>query len=69
MNEYYKLINKQSFVKAKSEDSGLSLRLWIRVFINLLATIIHVYQDYELLELLVFKLPWFQPTTTHGQNF
>jgi hypothetical protein len=66
MKEYYRLINKQSFVNAKEEPAAL--RIWMRVFMDSLPLIIDDFKDYELLELLLFKLPWFHPTTTHGQN-
>lgn len=67
MKDYYSLINKQSFVNAKEEPRAL--RIWTRVFMDSLSLIIDHYKDYELLELFIFKLPWFKPTTTHGLFF
>eukprot|EP00347_Sterkiella_histriomuscorum_P009398 403341366 len=67
LKNYYQIINRQGFVNAK-EDSQ-ALRIWVKVFLETITNIIHDYQDSELLELIVFKLPWFTPTTTHGQNF
>lgn len=57
MKEYYQMINKQSFVNTKEEAS--SLRIWIKVFIDTMSILIDDFKDYELLELLIFKLPWF----------
>ncbi|CDW86819.1 UNKNOWN [Stylonychia lemnae] len=67
IKNYYQVINRQGFVNAKEESQAL--RIWVKVFLETITNIIHEYQDHELLELLVFKLPWFTPTTTHGQNF
>lgn len=67
MKEYYQLINKQSFVNAKEEP--LALRIWLKVFSETISLTIHQFRDTEFLELLVFKLPWFISSTTHGQNF
>lgn len=67
MKEFYEIINKQSFMNAKEDPK--TLRVWVKVFLESLSKIIHEYNDSELLELLVFKLPWFIPTATHGQNF
>jgi hypothetical protein len=67
MKEYYSLINKQSFVNAKEEPRAL--RIWTRVFVDSVSLITDSYKDYELLELFMFKLPWFKPTTTHGLFF
>lgn len=52
-----------------AKEDPRSLRLWVKVFLESLSKIIHDYNDSELLELIVFKLPWFVSTTTHGQNF
>jgi hypothetical protein len=51
------------------DDNTSNLRLWTRVFLESLSKIIHEYNDKELLELILFKLPWFVPATTHGQSF
>jgi hypothetical protein len=68
VKDFYDIINKQSFMNAKDE-STTNLRVWTRVFLESLSKIIHEYNDKELMELIVFKLPWFLPTTTHGQSF
>jgi len=52
-----------------AKEDPKTLRVWVKVFLESISKIIHEYNDKELLELLVFKLPWFIPTTTHGQNF
>lgn len=52
-----------------SKEEPRSLRTWVKVFIDCLPKIVHDYCDNELLELIIFKLPWFIPTTSHGQNF
>ena len=52
-----------------AREDAKALRLWVRVFTESISKIIHEYNDRELLELLIFKLPWFNATTTHGQNF
>jgi hypothetical protein len=41
------------------------LKLWVKVFLENNSC----YKDSELIELLLFKLPWFTSTTIHGQNF
>jgi len=51
-------------VHAKEEAN--SLRIWLKVFVDTMSVLIDDFKDYELLELLIFKLPWFSPTTTHG---
>lgn len=58
------MINRQSFMNAKEDPKAL--RIWAKVFLDSLCIIINDFNDMELLELLVFKLPWFLPTTTHG---
>jgi len=62
------VINKQSFMNAK-DDSTRNLRIWVKVFLETLSKMIHEFHEKELVELFVFKLPWFIPTTTHGQSF
>lgn len=52
-----------------AKEDPKSLRLWVKVFLESISKIIHEYNDKELMELLVFTLPWFLPTTTHGQSF
>ena len=52
-----------------AKEDPKTLRLWVKVFLESLSKIIHEFNDKELLELIVFKLPWFIPTTTHGQSF
>ena len=52
-----------------AKEDPKTLRVWVKVFLDSLSKIIHDYNDIELLELLVFKLPWFIPTTAHGQSF
>lgn len=52
-----------------AKEDPKTLRVWVKVFLESISKIIHEYNDKELLELIVFKLPWFIPTTTHGQNF
>lgn len=61
------MLNKQTFCNAKEEPAAL--RIWMSVFTSSLTELVDVYKDSELLELILFKLPWFLPTTTHGQNF
>jgi len=55
-------------MNAKDENNK-QLRIWVRVFLESLSKIIHEYNEKELVELILFKLPWFIPTTTHGQSF
>ena len=52
-----------------AKEDPKSLRLWVKAFLESIPKIIHEYNNKELLELLVFTLPWFIPTTTHGQSF
>ena len=61
---YYDLVNRQSFMTSQGE--ARLLREWFPVFTSCLT---EIFNDREFLELLVFKLPWFLPTTTHGQSF
>jgi hypothetical protein len=68
LKEFYNVINKQSFMNAKDENSR-NLRIWVKVFLEMLPKLIHEYQEKELVDLFVFKLPWFVPSTSHGQNF
>jgi hypothetical protein len=67
MKEYYMIINKQGFVNAKEEPRAL--KIWTSVLIDNISIIMHTYKDYELLELLLFNLPWFQPNTSHADHF
>ena len=41
----------------------------MKVFLRSLTNIILKFKDHEFLELILFKLPWFNPTLAHGQNF
>ena len=34
------------------------LRLWIKAFLELMPTIVNEFKDNELVDLLLFKLPW-----------
>ena len=53
----------------KTKEEPGALRIWMKVFEDSLSLLINEYKDHELLELILFKLPWFNPTTTHGHNF
>lgn len=55
-------------MNAKNESTR-DLRIWVKVFLETLSKMIHEFHERELVELFVFKLPWFIPTTTHGQSF
>jgi hypothetical protein len=59
------VINKQSFMNAKEETSR-NIRIWVKVFLETLSKMIHEYHEKDLVELFVFKLPWFVPSTAHG---
>jgi hypothetical protein len=60
-------LNSQSFINIHG-DAG-SLRTWIKVVIEVVSLIVNDYKDHEFLDLLLIKLPWFNNSTTHGQNF
>ncbi len=56
VKEYYQTLNGQDFLKANSEPR--KLRLWVKVFLRSLSLIFDTYNDLEIVDLLLFKLPW-----------
>jgi hypothetical protein len=48
------------------EETSRNLRIWVKVFLETLSKMIHEYHEKDLVELFVFKLPWFVPSTAHG---
>lgn len=56
VKEYHALISQQNFTKANCNERVL--RLWIKAFLEMMPTIVEEYKDNELLDLLLFKLPW-----------
>ena len=48
------------------EETSRNLRIWVKVFLETLSKMIHEYHEKDLVELFVFKLPGFVPSTAHG---
>lgn len=46
----------QPFIKLSCESRAL--RLWVKAFLELMPAIVKEYKDAELVELLLFQLPW-----------
>ncbi len=62
------MLNQQSFMNFSKEEPA-ALTIWIEVFMANLNLIIHKYKDFELIDLLLLKLPWFNEATAHGKCF
>ena len=50
------MIQLQPFTKANCDQR--SLRIWVKAFIELMPVITKEYKDQELIDLLLFQLPW-----------
>lgn len=56
MKDYNQLLSQQPFTKANCNERVL--RLWVKAFLELMPTIVNEYKDSELVDLVLFKLPW-----------
>ena len=56
LQDYQKLISSQHFTKANCNERVL--RLWVKAILEMMPAIITEYGDTELIELLLYKLPW-----------
>ena len=56
LKDYHELISQQPFTKANCNERVL--RLWTKAFLQKMPTIVKEFGDHELIELLLFKLPW-----------
>lgn len=56
LKEYQQLLSQQPFTKANCNERVL--RLWVKAFLELMPTIVNEYKDSELVDLVLFKLPW-----------
>lgn len=73
MKEYKDCINNCTFIRP-SKLEGRSLRLWIKAFLESIDDIVIKHRDHELVDLLLYKLPWLchglkQGTRIRQQNF
>jgi len=56
LKDYNDLISQQPFRKANCNERVL--RLWVKAFLEMMPTIVKEFGDNELVELLLYKLPW-----------
>ena len=56
MKKYREQINKCTFIKANCE--ARPLRLWVKAFLESLDEIVVKHKDQDLIDLLLYKLPW-----------
>ena len=56
LKDYHALISQQPFIKANCNERVL--RLWIKAFLELMPAIVNDFKDSELIDMLIFKLPW-----------
>jgi len=56
IKDYHELISQQPFTKAGCHERVL--RLWTKAFLEMMPTIVSEFGDLDLVELLLYKLPW-----------
>ena len=56
LQDYHELIDQQPFKKANCNERVL--RLWTKALLEMMPTIVTEFRDDELVNLLLFKLPW-----------
>jgi|JI9StandDraft_2_1071091.scaffolds.fasta_scaffold88747_1 hypothetical protein len=64
MQDYYTLINAQSYMKP--EVPAAELRAWVSVFVSKAPQLLLEARDLAFLDLLLYKLPWLNFQTSHG---
>ena len=73
LKEYRECINNCTFIRP-SKLEGRSLRLWVKAFLESINEIVTKHKDHELVDLLLYKLPWLchglrQGTRIKAQSF